>query len=287
MERKAQEFEKQGGTEAPYKEEKPDPKEVTNLTKMYKAMKGAAAGSSSLGQNMMAFGPLGLVFEVLSPLLEAFSPILEIVAGLLQAFIGPILGAMMPLLKPIFDLLISLMPVMTFLGELVGGFITWLIGEGGLITIFQALWDIMVDVGEFIWNVFILVWNGVWDAMILIGRGIEIIWNAIWLVVATVVNVIMTALEIILGGMNELFGWGWDEVLQFRMDYPTWISVIEDRPLDTTPIFRGGGRMLVAEYAKMKAGEVAVTGNQMEGVETILGEIRERLPDSDSGWRYV
>ena len=64
------------------------------------------------------------------------------------------------------------MPVMTFLGELVGGFITWLIGEGGLITIFQALWDIMVDVGEFIWNVFILVWNGVWVDMILIGRVI-------------------------------------------------------------------------------------------------------------------
>ncbi len=255
MERKAQEFEKTGGTEAPYTPPAADPKAVTNLTKMFKAMKGAAAGSSSLGQSMMAFGPLGIVFEMLAPLLEIITPFIDIIGGLLQAIMIPILQAIMPLLQPIFKLLISLMPIFKILGQLIGAFITWLFGEGGLITIFQWLWDVLVGIGTFIATVFMVIWEVIWAFLVAMGEGIMFIFNVIASVVIGIINVIIFIINAVMTVLTLGF---WENISLIPM-----------------PVFDDGGRMLQDGMAKMKAGEIAVTGNQLGELTAEIVELKE------------
>ena len=168
-----------------------------NKSTFQKAVGGLKDVITSIGKGM-GLAVLTTILEPFMGLLELFTPILEIIGALFEALVGEILVQLMPLMKPIFDLLISLMPVFRAIGQAIGGFIKWLIGEGGLMWIFGKVGEFFKFLGDIIVNYFIL--------MVLLPLKI--------------------AFEVLMWGIQQavnVIKWVWEHILKPVFDGIAWV----------------------------------------------------------------
>lgn len=84
------------------------------VEKAAKATKGMF--QSLIGASM---GPVGAILKLITSL-KPFMAIIKIVEGLFKALLGEAMKPLMEALKPVFDILISLMPVFRIIGKLLG-----------------------------------------------------------------------------------------------------------------------------------------------------------------------
>lgn len=84
------------------------------VEKAAKATKGMF--QSLIGASM---GPVGAILKLITSL-KPFMAIIKIVEGLFKALLGEAMKPLMEALKPVFDILISLMPVFRTIGKLIG-----------------------------------------------------------------------------------------------------------------------------------------------------------------------
>ncbi len=215
-------------------------KAISNLTKMSKALKGTAADSSSMASSLMAFGPLGIIFEAMAPLIEMFTPFLQII-------VDSILPAMMPVLRPIMDVLVRLIPVFRIVGEIIG--ILMGIGLIPLIAILEIFFAIIEPFLPIL-ELFAEVLGWVLELIDPMVEGIQ------WF-------------------FETLFGWI-QVLLDSITDVPTVIGEGIEWGLGQIgfPGFDDGGRMLQSGMAHMKANEIAVTGNQLGGLTDEIIELK-------------
>lgn len=231
-------------------------KTMSNAEKMFKAMKGAAADSSSLIGSMQAFGPIGILFEALNPILEMFTPFLEII-------IDSILPAMMPVLRPIMDIMVQMIPIFKLIGQIIG-----LLMSVGMIPLVMIL-KIVSPLLEALAPVFEIL-----------GDVFKLVGNVIGWIVENPVAALIFALKLLwwVGAMLGNFFIDLVNIFWYIITFGQGGPLISARiPL---PTFDEGGRMLKEGYAKMKAGEIAVTGNQLAGVEDRLDRLIEFQEES-------
>jgi len=81
----------------------------------------AAKATKGMFQTLIgaSLGPVGAILKLLTSL-KPFMAIIKIVEGLFKALLGEAMKPLMEALKPVFDILISLMPVFRIIGKLLG-----------------------------------------------------------------------------------------------------------------------------------------------------------------------
>lgn len=123
-------------------------KVMQETTKMYKEARKSAPAiqeteSAFAGMNI-AMGGLNVVMQALEPIISIITPIFEIIGALFQAMGGAIASELLPVLQPLFEALISLMPVFVEIGTTIGALLAPILGT--LIDIFISFMPIIQSV---------------------------------------------------------------------------------------------------------------------------------------------
>lgn len=218
-------------------------KKLKQASEVFKNINRIPMGAfSTIIETFQAFDPLSMV-------LQAVSPILDIISGLFGVMAANVLPPLFQVLKPIMDVLLKLTPVFEILGKLIGGVLS--VALIPLSIVFEIIGKVLEPVLPYI------QWFA--DLLDIVGNVIQFIVNnplkafeiaikGVWFVIAQVVNGILTVLDAI--DFLNIF-----PALSYRVPLPT---------------FDTGGRMLQDGLAKMQAGEIAITGNQLATVEELL-----------------
>lgn len=196
-------------------------------------------------------------FSILSIVMEAFQPIIEIIGGLFKIMAAQILPVLMKALRPLMDILISLIPVFIIIGKVIGilmqvALIPLMIGFEILEAILTPLLPLLepfIDILDDLSPIITALTKILKDGLLFV---IKLVWAGI----AWIVN-----------GIIDIMNWIGRTFNAFSH---------KDIAHVATPSFDDGGRMLKRGMVQMEANEIAVTGNQMGGLEDRLDILIEQ-----------
>lgn len=118
-------FEKMSDSMDVFKKLEPVVKKMKS-SKFGKATKKLGGMFKSMAGAIGSVGPMGLFMKSLKVIMDIFKPfqiILDIISGLIKVMVGSALGPMLEALQPLFDALLSLMPIFAKIGVKIGGLI--------------------------------------------------------------------------------------------------------------------------------------------------------------------
>lgn len=147
------------------------------------------------------------VIEALLPIfgtvIDLLGPILDLVANLIAPIMELVIGAISPLIQVVMSLidfaLKPLMPIIQFVGELFGGYLSAVIQN--VMTVVDTLVGAFKGVIDFFVNVFTDNWQGAWDAIV----GIFFtVWNGIVAIFKVPINWVIDGINLFLGALNKI-----------------------------------------------------------------------------------
>lgn len=139
---------------------------------------GAIKGMAGASVQAWALEQLMKLIEPFMKLLELFEIPLAVLGALFEVFVNEIFVQLLPFFLMFADILMELMPIFKFLGEIIGVVLVWAIEQ--IIDRFKFVWNLFKEIGAFLGEKFAPIWKKLKAIFVKIGQFIWKIFGPLW-----------------------------------------------------------------------------------------------------------
>lgn len=218
-----------------------------------KALGGALKGMAGASVQAWAMEQVMKLIEPFMKLLELFEIPLNVLAALFSVFVNEIFVQLLPFFLEFSQILIDLMPIFQFLGEIVGVVLVWSLENS--IKWIQFIIIIWKEIGAFLGEKFGPAFEKIKGIFVVIGEFLAKTFGPLWEGIKTLFAEVKKAWEDSGGkifGEDGFIAKGFEALLGFGKTIVNWfigginrvIGIINDIPgvdISTIPLLREGG----------------------------------------------